>query len=89
MLLNSLGEDALERYNQFSWDETEDTENFGTVVGKFNNDFKGKKQFVFSRYRFWSQQHSEGQEFVDYYTELQKLANQCELAEKENMIRDT
>ncbi len=72
MLLNSLGEDALERYNQFSWDEVEDTENFETVVAKFDDHFKGKKRLVFSRYRFWTQQRSERQEFFGYYTEYQK-----------------
>ena len=43
---------------------------------------------MFSRCRFWSNQQSKGQEFVDYYTDLQKLANQCEFEKKENMIRD-
>ena len=88
MLLNFVGEDALERYNQFSWTEDEDQESFAAVVAKFDEHFKGKKRLVFSRYRFWSHQRSEGQEFVDYYTDLQKLANQCEFEEKENMMRD-
>ena len=88
MLLNFVGEDALERYNQFSWGEAEDPESFAAVVAKFDEHFKGKKRLVFSRYKFWSHQRSEGQDFIDYHTDLQKIANQCEFQEKENMIRD-
>ena len=88
MLLNFVGEDALERYNQFSWGEAEDPDSFAAVVAKFYEHFKGKKRLVFSRYKFWSHQRSEGQDFVDYYTDLQKLANQCEFQETGNMIRD-
>ena len=43
---------------------------------------------MFSIYKSWSHQPSEGQEFIDYSTDVQKLANQCKFAEKENMIRD-
>ena len=42
MLLNFVGEDALERYNQFSWTEDEDQESFAAVVAKFDEHFKGK-----------------------------------------------
>ena len=49
---------------------------------------EGEKRLVLSRYKFWCPQRSEGQELVDYITNVEKLANQCEFAEKENMIRD-
>lgn len=68
--------------------EDESRERFSIVLAKFDEHFKGKKRLVFCRYQLWSYQRSEGHEFIDYFTNLQELANQCEFAEKENMIRD-
>ena len=77
-----MGEDALESYNQFSWGESEIQESFDVVLAKFDEHFKGKKRLMFSIYKSWSHQPSEGQEFIDYSTDVQKLANQCKFAEK-------
>ena len=43
---------------------------------------------MFSRYQFWTYKRAEKQPFVDYLTVVQNLADACEFAEKENMIRD-
>ena len=90
MLLASIGPEALERFNQFTFDVAsgEDRENYEQVMLKFDNNFNGLKRTVFSRYQFWTYKRAEQQPFVDYLTVVQNLADACEFAEKENMIRD-
>ncbi|KAI0213504.1 hypothetical protein LSAT2_001457, partial [Lamellibrachia satsuma] len=58
------------------------------VMQKFEDHFNGLKRTVFSRYQFWTYRRAEQQPFVDYLTAIQNLADACEFAEKENMIRD-
>ncbi|XP_070560302.1 uncharacterized protein [Ptychodera flava] len=86
-LLNTIGPDARERYNQFAWGEDEDKTKYEVVLSKFDTHFQGKKRIVFNRYKFWSAEWKEGVEFIDHFTTLQKLAAQCEFSEKDNMIR--
>ena len=62
--------------------------NHDVVVEKFRTHFEGRKRLVFMRYKFWSYNRAEGQSFLDYLTNLQKLARPCEFLETENMIRD-
>ena len=90
MLLASIGPDALERYNHFTFDEAagKDSRSYVQVMQKFEDHFNGLKRTVFSRYQFWTYRRAEQQPFVDYLTAIQNLADACEFAEKENMIRD-
>ena len=89
MLLASIGPDALERYNHFTFDEAagEDSKSYVQVMQKFEDHFNGLKRTVFSRYQFWTYRRAEQQPFVDYLTAIQNLGDACEFAEKENMIR--
>ena len=90
MLLASIGPDALKRYNHFTFDEAagEDSKSYVQVMQKFEDHFNGLKRTVFSRYQFWAYRRAEQQPFVDYPTAIQNLADACEFAEKENMIRE-
>ena len=88
MLLNALGPDARERYEQLTWNVGEDKTNYDHVIIKLDTHFKGKKRLVFMRYKFWSYQRPEGQPFLDYLTTLKQMANQCEFTETDNMVRD-
>ena len=88
MLLNAIGTEARQRCEQLAWQAGEDKTKYAHVVTKLETHFKGKKRLVFMRYKFWSYKRPEGQSFQDYLTVLQQMANQCEFAEKDNMIRD-
>ena len=55
---------------------------------KFEDHFSGLKRTIFSRHQFWTYRRPEQQPFVDYLTAIRNLADACELAAKENMIRD-
>ena len=88
LLLNCVGQEARERYNHFAWDADSDNLHYDKVIQKFDDHFQGKKHLVFSTYKFWSHEQSEDQDLMDYVTTLRTLACQCELTEKDNMIRD-
>ncbi len=88
ILLNSIGRDARERYNHFTWDAEADRHQYGRVIAKFDEHFRGKRRLMFSRYKFWSYEDPEGQELMEYVTTLRTLADQCEFTERDNMIRD-
>ena len=90
MLLASIGPDAFERYNHFTFDEAagEDSKSYVQVMRKFEDHFNCLKRTVFSRYQLWTYRRAEQQPFVDYLTAIQNLADACQFAEKENMIRD-
>ena len=89
ILLHCVGSDAIDRYDQFVWDaEKEDKNKYKDTITKFDSEFGGKKRLVFNRYKFWTAERDENEEFLDYLTHLQKLAKQCEFKETDDMIRD-
>ena len=88
MLLNLIGEESVERFNQFEYTAGEDPEKYDDVVEKLQKYFDGTKRLVFMRYKFWSYKRPEGQGFLEYLTTLQTMAKSCEFTEKDNMIRD-
>ena len=87
-LLNCIGRAARERYNHFEWETNGDENKYAAVMAKFDEHFRGRKRSVFMRYKFWTHEPSEGQDFLHYLTSLRTLADQCEFMEKDNMIRD-
>ena len=88
MLLTCIGPEALDRYNNFTYEEDEDKKKYAIVVKKFETHFKGLKRTVFSRYQFWTHPRGESQPFQEYLTNLQNMAKACDFTEGENMVRD-
>ena len=84
MLLASIGPDALERYNHFTFDEAagEDSKIYVQVMQTFEDHFNGLKRTVLDI------QAGIKQPFVDYLTAIQNLADACEFLEKENTMQD-
>ena len=88
MLLTCIGPEALDRYNNFTYEEDEDKKKYSVVVKKFATHFSGLKRTVFSRYQFWTHPRGESQPFQEYLTNLQTMAKACDFTEGENMVRD-
>ena len=87
MLLTCIGPASLERYNNFTYLQHEDKTKFDVIIAKFEEHFRGQKRCVFSRYQFWSHRRQTDR-FEEYLVQLQTLAQPCEFAEREAMIRD-
>ena len=87
LLLNLIGEEALEVYNNF--EKSEDSEeSLDTVLDKFEKYCNPKKNVLHSRYLFYSRHQKPGERFDSFFTEVKMLAADCEFSNKDDNLRD-
>ncbi|KAB0793610.1 hypothetical protein PPYR_13230 [Photinus pyralis] len=72
ILLNIIGEDAVEVYNTFTLSET-DMVSF-PVLKAFDGHCSPKKNIVFERFKFYSRVQQEGEGFDQFLTDIKKLS---------------
>lgn len=88
LLLNCAGEHALEVYNSFTF-TAEEKDKYEVLKKKFSDHMTGKKDLSFERQKFWSRTQKEGEQFINYLSELRKQAKNCEFGDlTEGLIRD-
>lgn len=88
MLLNLIGEDALDLFNTFSLSK-EDQKDEKKIIDAFEDYIKPRKNVIYDRYLFYSRNQVEGETFESFVKDIKRLAESCEFgSEKENMIRD-
>ena len=89
LLLHVMGEDALEVYNSFTWDNADDRNKYDPVIAKFDSYCTPKKNIVLERFHFNNASQGEQEEFDRFVTRLKNLAASCEFNDlKDAMIRD-
>lgn len=88
ILLNLIGDEGLEVYNTFRFEEEADRQDINKVLEQFSKHCAPLKNIVFERYKFYNLIQKEAQTFDNDLTELQKAASTCEFAEEESLIRD-
>ena len=87
ILLNIMGEEAVEVYNGFNLKEEE--KKYDHVIATFEKYCIPKKNVVFERYLFNKRCQEDGEEFENFVNDLRKLASTCEYSTlKEELIRD-
>lgn len=88
ILLNFIGEDAVEIFNTFGLSE-EEKKNEKEILKAFENYCIPKKNVVYERYQFYKRDQKMGEPFELFLTDIKKLAQSCEFENlKEQMIRD-
>ncbi|UYV62865.1 K02A2.6-like [Cordylochernes scorpioides] len=88
ILLNFIGEEALEVFNTFHLKEDE-AENFDLVINKFDDFCEPKKNVIFERFQFFSATQKDGESIDSFITELKGLSTSCEFeSQKDSLIRD-
>ncbi|UYV77008.1 hypothetical protein LAZ67_14002803 [Cordylochernes scorpioides] len=88
ILLNFIGEEALEVFNTFHLKEDE-AENFDFVINKFDDFCEPKKNVIFERFKFFSATQKDGESIDSFITELKGLSTSCEFeSQKDSLIRD-
>ncbi|UYV84995.1 FAM91A1 [Cordylochernes scorpioides] len=88
ILLNFIGEEALEVFNTFHLKEDE-AENFDLVINKFDYFCEPKKNVIFERFKFFSATQKDGESIDSFITELKGLSTSCEFeSQKDSLIRD-
>ena len=87
-LLNAAGPDAQEIHELFTFGTDEDQSNCKTILAKFREYCRPKKNVVYERHKFWSRSQHEGEPFDKWLKEMRVIAKDCEFEEEDNMIRD-
>ncbi|KAG1651802.1 hypothetical protein GQR58_026737 [Nymphon striatum] len=88
ILLTSIGENGIEIYNNFKFDNEASKNNLKVIIEKFDDYCNPRKNTVFERYTFW--QLTQGNKSIDQYvTELNSMSRNCEFGNQcDLMIRD-
>lgn len=89
ILLNLLGDEGVEIYNTFKFEEGTSKDKYHDVIQQFNDYCSPRRNVVFERYKFFSCVQQEGQNVDAYLTQLKTLASTCEFGDQEEgLIRD-
>lgn len=89
LLLSIAGEEAIEIFNTFEYQQEEDSSDYKTVVQKFDAYFAGQSNEVHERYVFRSRIQKPGEPFEHFVRDLKTQAASCNFGSlKESMIRD-
>jgi hypothetical protein len=89
LLINLIGEDGLEIFNNFTWADADDKKKFNLVVKKFEEYCSPIKNVIIERFNFNSVVQRDGETFESFLTELRNKASTCEFGILiEGLIRD-
>ncbi|XP_021340552.1 uncharacterized protein K02A2.6-like [Mizuhopecten yessoensis] len=89
IMLHSIGEEGLEIYNNFTFENEGDNLKLKPVLDKFQEYCNPRKYTVIERYMFWETKQREGESIDHFVTELKPRAKNCEFGDqKDMMIRD-
>ncbi|XP_017892179.1 uncharacterized protein K02A2.6-like [Ceratina calcarata] len=87
ILLNIIGEEGLEVFNNFQLGEVE-RKNYKIVLDKFDEYFLPQKNVIYERYNFYKRCQENNEPFEIFLKEVKTLAKGCEFLEEKDMIRD-
>ncbi|KAK3743483.1 hypothetical protein QZH41_013098 [Actinostola sp. cb2023] len=86
--LTIAGEDALEIYNTFTFEEAE-ANKVKSLIKKFEAYCNPRKNVTYERHKFNTRCQEPDEKIDRYVTELRKLAKSCEFSElTDSLIRD-
>ncbi|XP_030851255.1 uncharacterized protein K02A2.6-like [Strongylocentrotus purpuratus] len=90
MLLHVIGEEALDIYNTFQFEEdTGDEMKLEKVLKKFENYCMPKRNVTFERHKFFTRSQHKNETTDQYATELRNRAKSCDFGDlKDSLIRD-
>lgn len=78
VFLHVVGDEALEVYNNFTFDNVADKMNLAKIIEKFEAYCIPKKNVTFERHRFFTCVQKTGETIDQYVTELRKRSKTCE-----------
>ena len=89
VFMTLIGDDALERFEGFKFEQGEDEKDIDVVIAKFQEFCVGATHEAFESYRFHVRTQSQAETIDTYVAELRKLARGCNFGDQEDrMIRD-
>ena len=88
-LLHVAGEEALEIYNTFTWDNDGDDEKVSAIMAKFEAHCNPRKNITWERHLFNTRNQQPGETIDQYVTDLRTKAKTCEFGTlSDSLIRD-
>ena len=86
--LHVAGNDALEKYRGFAFENENDKRDIEKVLEKFDNDCKSTVNILTERSLFYSRKQRADETVEQYVTELRKLFCECEFSNSDEALRD-
>lgn len=86
MLLNLIGDEALEVFNTFQFAAGTSVDNLVDVLAKFESYCNPRKNLVYEQSKFFTHSQREGEPFDKFLIELRKLAQTCEFGDKNDQL---
>ena len=84
-----IGDEALDVFNTFTWDDDEDKVKIDKVLEQFEKFCEPRKNTIYERYLFFSRGQESGESINKYAMVLRNMADNCEFRDlKDSMIRD-
>lgn len=88
ILLNTIGEEGLEKFNTFNL-SAEEKKDPDKVLKAFSDYCSPKANQTIDRHLFFTRVQQSGESFISYLTELKVLSTPCDFGElKDSLIRD-
>ncbi|XP_041351092.1 uncharacterized protein LOC121370058 [Gigantopelta aegis] len=89
LFLVTTGQEALEIYNGFEYEDGEDRTQLDVIIHKFDKFFAGEINEIYERYIFNQRNQKIGETFDAYYASLKYLAKTCNCGDlHDSLIRD-
>lgn len=89
ILLNLAGEDAVEKYNSFTFNEEEDKDDPEILKQKFEEICMPLRNLTFERHLFHTRKQGPSESISSFVTDLKNIARKCEFGDLESeLIKD-
>ena len=87
VLLNLVGEDAIELFNTFALTDS-DFKKLARVVKAFEDYCIPRKNIIYERYQFWQCMQDDCEKVDQFVMRIRTLVKTCEYNDRDEMIRD-
>jgi len=88
MLLNIIGDEGVEIFNNFTLEEAE-RKKYEVVLKEFDKYLIPRRNEIYERYKFYKREQQEGESVLNFIEDVKKLAKTCEFGcESNKLIRD-
>jgi hypothetical protein len=88
ILLNIIGEEAVEVHGTFTYENENDQKDIKKVIEKFQLYCNPKKNILHERFIFYNRKQMDGETFDNFVTDVKILVQGCEFANSDELLRD-
>ena len=86
--LHTAGQDALDKYNGFAFENADDKQNLEKVIEKFDQDCTTTINILAERHAFFNRRQRADETYDQYVTALRTLSATCDFANTDETLRD-